>query len=223
LVVINCSSAEKTFGGIEQTERTRLPVVVVKETGRYLQHTKKRLITMLIESIQLRSQRVDNLSDKDAKAMLQRHNFYCGDFKWSKEWCNPTGQGIKHHFELQQNTKSCRSCYRFKLATVRITKYMTYAYVEKYISNLNKNRFAGYDDWRLPTLEEAMSLMEREKKNGNLYIDLVFDRRQQHIWTADIGRTEWPWLVSFDYGCCTRHVSSSQNYVRAVRSGQSII
>ncbi|MCB9501891.1 MAG: DUF1566 domain-containing protein [Deferribacteres bacterium] len=33
-----------------------------------------------------------------------------------------------------------------------------------YIDSLNKANFAGYSDWRLPTLEEAMTLMEPEKK-----------------------------------------------------------
>ena len=30
---------------------------------------------------------------------------------------------------------------------------------EQYVQSLNAKRYGGFDDWRLPTLEEAMSLM----------------------------------------------------------------
>jgi len=37
---------------------------------------------------------------------------------------------------------------------------MTYEKVQAYIAQLNRANFGGYSDWRLPTLEEAMCLME---------------------------------------------------------------
>ena len=92
---------------------------------------------------------------------------------------------------------------------------------KKYIENLNAKDFAGLRDWRLPTLEEAMSLMEPEKKNGDLYIDPVFNKKQQWIGTADTVKGEpRAWIVYFDGGYC--YCSSYlyfTNYVRAVRSG----
>ncbi len=35
---------------------------------------------------------------------------------------------------------------------------ITYNEAKKYIHELNKQKFAGYNDWRFPTLDEAMSL-----------------------------------------------------------------
>lgn len=92
---------------------------------------------------------------------------------------------------------------------------MVYSDAQEYIKELNRQEFAGYSDWRLPTLEEAMSLMEREKKNG-LYIDPVFERKQEWIWTADKESASRAWVVSFDYGYCT-HIDLYDRYVRAVR------
>ncbi|MCK6620702.1 MAG: DUF1566 domain-containing protein [Calditrichia bacterium] len=86
------------------------------------------------------------------------------------------------------------------------------------MKELNRQGFAGYSDWRLPTLEEAISLMEREEKNG-LYIDPLFDSRQWRIWTADKESASRAWVVLFDLGYCNRRdlYHGYDVFVRAVR------
>jgi len=100
--------------------------------------------------------------------------------------------------------------------------HMDYEDAKKWIAELNKKDFAGYYDWRLPTLEEAMSLMEREKRR-DLYIDPVFDSKQSWIWTSDFYKGgSRAWVVSFgDGGCGDYNFFNLGSYVRAVRSGQS--
>jgi hypothetical protein len=96
---------------------------------------------------------------------------------------------------------------------------MNYTDAEKYIFDLNNKKFAGYGDWRLPILEEAMSLMEPDNKNGS-YIDPVFDRKQTWIWTASKQSTGVAWYVNFDdCHCYGTSVINKDDSVRAVRSG----
>ena len=97
-------------------------------------------------------------------------------------------------------------------------KEMSFAEAKTWIEHFNQTVHAGFRDWRLPTLEEAMSLMEPKLKKGGLHIDSVFERDQLWIWTCDaIGDTSYAWAVNFRLGGCFCHLFNTYNYVRAVR------
>lgn len=138
------------------------------------------------------------LSEEQVKAILVEKNFY------DKNW-NEKGKGIAHDYIAQIINGD-------KIVLDKIVGLMwqqsgsqnpvTYADAEKYIRDLNNKKFAGYNDWRMPKLEESMSLVEPQKR-GDPYIDSVFDRTQLWIWTADKYSTNVEaWAVSFRYGGC---------------------
>tara|TARA_B100001971_G_C18041286_1_gene457794 strand:- start:56 stop:403 length:348 start_codon:yes stop_codon:yes gene_type:complete len=96
---------------------------------------------------------------------------------------------------------------------------MDYKNAQTYVKNLNCAEFAGYNDWRFPTLEEAMSLMEPTKNNYGLYIDSVFDTKHTYVYTSDLKRASHAWIVKFHYGYCSFYKNRFRydQYVRAVR------
>jgi len=57
-------------------------------------------------------------------------------------------------------------------------------------------------DWRLPTLEEAMSLMEPGKREHGLFIEPIFAGAQRWIWTADKASASAAWDVYFNNRNC---------------------
>ena len=133
---------------------------------------------------------------------------------------NPSGKGITHAYEIQKAGKFVHD------RAVHITwqqsgsqKEMNYAEAKHYISQLNRDQFAGYNDWRLPTTEEAMSLMQSVKEKSGLNIDDVFDPLQERIWTSDIRKEGTAWVVRFDSGYCdyTYTDANIKYHVRAVR------
>ncbi len=166
----------------------------------------------VIRPIRLRSQPLNNLSEDNVKLMLQENDFFHKDWYWM-------GKGFQHKYELWEDGKVVLD------KTTGLTwqqsgsgKEITYDQARQYIHDLNKQRFARSNDWRFPTLEEAMSLMEPKESNQGVYIDSVFNKKQRWIWTADKASANVAWVVDFLNGRCRHgHVAASGFCVRAVQ------
>jgi hypothetical protein len=96
---------------------------------------------------------------------------------------------------------------------------------KQWVKDLNDKGYAGYSDWRLPTVEEAISLLEPDKNASDLYIDQVFDAKQTGIWTGDENDSasylDGVWSVRFGGGygggnTCWVY-DNAKNHVRPVR------
>ena len=99
--------------------------------------------------------------------------------------------------------------------------WMLWEPTKEWIRKLNKGGYAGYHDWRLPTVEEAASLLEPSKKKGQ-YIDPVFSKEQWCLWTGDMFEdkdgSEAAWFVDFFSGNVDWNGIHGSLYVRPVRS-----
>jgi len=157
------------------------------------------------------------LGEADVQRMIKVRGFF--DSRRNKQ-----GHGIFHLYEIRE-IEGCKVVHDHITGLMwqqsGSEKDMAYTEAEKFFRDLNNQRFTGYTDWRLPTLEEAMSLLE-PGRHGDLFINPIFDRKQRWIWTTDKPSPYEAWAVVFDDGSCDYDFvgGHSAAYVRAVRSGQ---
>lgn len=101
-------------------------------------------------------------------------------------------------------------------------KAMFLSNAEAYLKSLNEKAYAGFADWRLPTVEELASLLEPVGAHENLFIDSRFDARQVACWTSDsiweAGKRINAWIVDFRHGSVYSDISGNRYFARAVRS-----
>ncbi len=180
---------------------------------------KKEKSEYSVTYVQIFRSKPAELDEADVKKMLKDLKLFDSD--WNK-----TSKGFNN--QLEATTIKGKKIVSDKNSGLMwqqggSSEYVNYEKAEKYIQDLNEKNYAGFNDWRLPTLEQAMSLMEPEKKNKGLYIDPLFDTQQEWIWTCDPVKGEplRVWVVGFSSGYCSHdHRAYGDDYVRAVRSGQ---
>ena len=146
--------------------------------------------------------------------MLSKNDFFA--FDW-----HSMGKGVKHQYQVQANGKAIYD------RTTHLTwqqggseNKMDFKETEQHVDKLNREEYGGYSDWRLPTLEEAMSLVGPKKnEDTGLYIADIFDKTQEWVWTSDLlYSASRAWFAGFYYGSCGSLVFGLLSYVRAVRS-----
>lgn len=71
-------------------------------------------------------------------------------------------------------------------------KWMAQRQVIEFAGNLNRQRFAGFSNWRLPTTVEAKSLFDKKQKNSDnmgqtIYLSDLFEPGCGFLcWTSDV-------------------------------------
>ncbi|RUM37008.1 MAG: hypothetical protein DSY58_04515 [Desulfobulbus sp.] len=72
--------------------------------------------------------------------------------------------------------------------------------MHKAITALNKEGFAGYTDWRMPTLPEAMSLMDQKCNAKDQHVHPAFSSDQPFIIVDATRKPGGQWFVDFKHG-----------------------
>ena len=72
--------------------------------------------------------------------------------------------------------------------------------MNKKIDDLNREGHLGYHDWRLPSVEEAMSLMESQANDKDIHLNSNFSKEQPFIFTSAQRTPGGYWFVDYKHG-----------------------
>ncbi len=168
------------------------------------------------KTISLRSS-PQTISKEDIIDILKKYNFYdrklnnSGNFK-GKFYDNRDGTVTDLRTNLIWHQSGSDS----------ISYWDSEDKIKKYVDKLNSDNdnSVDYKKWRVPTIEELASLLENQKRNDALlYIDPLFDKKQQWCWSSDKPKTDGQWSVDFIRGEVDRIIKTGADfYVRAVRT-----
>jgi hypothetical protein len=132
------------------------------------------------------------LQDKDLPAIIRKSNFFDAQRNTGGRFTNflvDNGDGLTLTDKVTGIMWQRGGC---DITSIRK--------ISGYIRKTNGSRFAGFSDWRLPTMEEALSLLEPVLNHKGLYLHPGFSAAQPFIFLANRRETGGYWFCDFKQG-----------------------
>ncbi len=89
----------------------------------------------------------------------------------------------------------------------------------EYVEELNDARFAGFADWRLPTVDELLTILAPAGEWGDYCVQPLFDTAQRRLWSADRATFVSAWCADVELGFVAAQDFTCFFHARAVRGG----
>lgn len=92
-------------------------------------------------------------------------------------------------------------------------------YLPDALSKPKYKKFAGYGDWRMPTIEEVKGILEKRCKKPAFNLDVFPEAPNLKLWSSDLveGDSEKAWIMFSSTGVAVKHRTSLPAMLRLVR------
>lgn len=132
------------------------------------------------------------LNDDQVKQIITHWNFFDSQLNPQGTFANCLANAGDETIVVDEKTGLMWQCGGLDLCSIRNMKLA--------IEQLNNEGFAGYHDWRMPTVEEAMSLMESTPNEKGVYLHPCFSKEQPFIFVASRRKPTGYWFVDYMQG-----------------------
>lgn len=93
---------------------------------------------------------------------------------------------------------------------------LDYDEARDYVDGLNAASHCGRQDWRLPTVDELVTLLTPVAQGRDFCVEPLFDTRQDRLWSADRRTFTSAWGADAELGFVAANDMTCRLYVRAV-------
>lgn len=132
------------------------------------------------------------MSEEDVAALVARYNF-------ADQERNPNGDFAKSMVDNGDGltVTDLATGLMWQRGGVDI---MSHRSMRREVARINAEGFAGYNDWRLPSMAEALSLLEPEKLANNQYLHRCFSGEQPFVFVDAVRKPGGQWFVDYKQG-----------------------
>lgn len=132
------------------------------------------------------------INDDEIEGLIKKWNFFDSEHNAEGNFVNQLVQG-----KTKETVVDLRTGLMWQRSGLDINSIRT---IQRQIKELNENGFAGFHDWRLPSMEEALSLLEPEKNQKGMYLHPCFYKQQAFIFVNAQRKPGGYWFVDFKQG-----------------------
>lgn len=132
------------------------------------------------------------MSEEDVAALVARYNF-------ADQERNPNGDFAKSMVDNGDGltVTDLATGLMWQRGGVDI---MSHRSMRREVARINAEGFAGFNDWRLPSMAEALSLLEPEKLANNQYLHRCFSGEQPFVFVDAVRKPGGQWFVDYKQG-----------------------
>jgi hypothetical protein len=132
------------------------------------------------------------INDGEIGELVRRWNFFEAEHNPGGSFAKELVAGPDPEVVIERRSGLMWQCLGLDIGSIRM--------INKRIADLNGEGFAGFSDWRLPTMEEALSLLEPRKNSKDNYLHPCFSAEQPFVFVAAQRKPGGYWFVDFKQG-----------------------
>ncbi len=150
----------------------------------------------------------DRLDSDDMLLFIMENNLFCKKSRWSIYWNNPDGKGIRSSAEglLFADSIVTDSLTNMMWQQYSVFSSINFEEIGYAIQYLNSIKWKGFNNWRVPTIEEIMLLLVPKRNRYGLHLPGNWKCNAKDIWSCnracDSLSTQWIWVVRLEKGRC---------------------